>query len=59
MVVRKYEDELQFIERINEYSWRIKKGFQVMWQIKLPALMKWAKNIAKICKFPINFIILS
>lgn len=29
MVVRKYEDELQFIERIDDTSWRIKKGFQV------------------------------
>jgi hypothetical protein len=29
MVVRKYEDELGFIERINDYSFRIKKGFQV------------------------------
>jgi hypothetical protein len=29
MVVRTYEDELKFIERINDYSWRIKKGFQV------------------------------
>lgn len=29
MVVRKYEDELKFIERIDDTSWRIKKGFQV------------------------------
>lgn len=34
MVVRKYEDELQFIERISDYSWRIKKGFQVSKIIK-------------------------
>lgn len=29
MVVRTYDEELKFIERINDYSWRIKKGFQV------------------------------
>lgn len=29
MVVRKYEDELQYIEKITDFSWRIKKGFQV------------------------------
>ena len=29
MVVRTYEDELQYIEKINDFSWRIKKGFQV------------------------------
>lgn len=29
MVVRKYEDELKFIEKITDNSWRIKKGFQV------------------------------
>lgn len=29
MVVRKYEEELKFIEKITDYSWRIKKGFQV------------------------------
>ena len=24
---RSYQDELNYLERINEYSWRIKKGF--------------------------------
>lgn len=28
MVVRQYEEELKYIERIDDYSWRIKKGFQ-------------------------------
>lgn len=28
MVVRQYEDELKYIEKINDYSYRIKKGFQ-------------------------------
>lgn len=27
MVVRTYEDELQYLEKLNDYSWRIKKGF--------------------------------
>ena len=28
MVVRTYEDELEYLERINDHCWRIKKGFQ-------------------------------
>lgn len=28
MVVRKYEDELQYLERLNDNCWRIKIGFQ-------------------------------
>jgi len=28
MVVRQYDDELKYIERIDATSWRIKKGFQ-------------------------------
>jgi hypothetical protein len=30
MVVRTYNEELQYIEKLNDYSWRIKKGFQVI-----------------------------
>jgi tRNA-splicing ligase RtcB len=28
MVVRQYEEELKFIERLTDHSWRIKKDFQ-------------------------------
>lgn len=28
MVVRKYEEELKYLEKINAHCWRIKKGFQ-------------------------------
>jgi tRNA-splicing ligase RtcB len=28
MVIRSYEDEQKYLERIDENSWRIKKGFQ-------------------------------
>lgn len=28
MVVRQYDDELKYIERLTDYSWRIKKDFQ-------------------------------
>ena len=28
MVVRKYDEELKYLEKINPYCWRIKKGFQ-------------------------------
>lgn len=31
MVIRTYEEELEYIERINDYSFRIKKGFQVLY----------------------------
>lgn len=34
MVVRKYEEELKFIERITDHSWRIKKGFQVSYSVR-------------------------
>jgi hypothetical protein len=34
MVVRKYDEELKFIERISDCSWKIKKGFQVFKLIK-------------------------
>lgn len=26
-MVRSYQDELQYLEKLNNYSWRIKKGF--------------------------------
>ena len=28
MVVRTYEEELKYLERVDENRWRIKKGFQ-------------------------------
>ncbi|KAI4486481.1 hypothetical protein M0804_005851 [Polistes exclamans] len=28
MVVRQYQEELKYLEKINQWSWRIKKGFQ-------------------------------
>lgn len=28
MVVRKYEEELKYLEKINDHCWKIKKGFQ-------------------------------
>ena len=28
MVVRTYEEECEFLERVSPHSWRIKKGFQ-------------------------------
>ena len=28
MVVRTYEDEQEYLEKINDHCWRIKKGFQ-------------------------------
>lgn len=28
MVVRQYQEELEYLEKLTDYSWRIKKGFQ-------------------------------
>jgi tRNA-splicing ligase RtcB len=28
MVVREYKEELTYLEKINNYCWKIKKGFQ-------------------------------
>lgn len=28
MVVRQYQEELKYLEKITEYCWKIKKGFQ-------------------------------
>ena len=28
MVVRSYDDEMQYLERLSPHCWRIKKGFQ-------------------------------
>ena len=28
MVVRSYDDEMQYLEKLSPYCWRIKKGFQ-------------------------------
>lgn len=28
MVVREYNDELKYLERLTPHSWKIKKGFQ-------------------------------
>jgi tRNA-splicing ligase RtcB len=26
-MIRSYDEELKYLEKINDYSWRIKKGF--------------------------------
>ena len=44
MVVRTYEDELKFIERLTPNSWRIKKGFQVS---EINCKMKFAGCLLK------------
>lgn len=38
MVVRKYEEELQYLEKITDYSWRIKKGFQPNMKVSFQSL---------------------
>lgn len=34
MVVRQYNEELQYLEKMTPYSWRIKKGFQPNMQVE-------------------------
>lgn len=33
---RSYEDELKYLEKLNDYSWRIKKGFVPNMKVNLP-----------------------
>lgn len=33
-MTRTYQDELQYLEQINPYSWRIKKGFVPNMKVK-------------------------
>lgn len=35
MVVRQYNDELKFLERLSPSSWRIKKGFQPNMNVRM------------------------
>ena len=35
MVVRTYEDELEYLEKINDHCWRIKKGFQPNMKVRV------------------------
>lgn len=46
MVVRKYEDELKYIEKINDYSYRIKIGFQP--NMKVEGVFYVNKNLEKL-----------
>ena len=38
MVVRTYEDEQEYLEKINVHCWRIKKGFQPNMNVEVPYL---------------------
>jgi tRNA-splicing ligase RtcB len=35
MVVRQYNEELKYLEKINPYCWKIKKGFQPNMNVSL------------------------
>ena len=35
MVVRTYDDELEYLEKMNDHCWRIKKGFQPNMQVEV------------------------
>ena len=37
MVVRTYEEELKYLERIDDNRWRIKKGFQPNMKVRSSA----------------------
>lgn len=40
MVVRQYQEELKYLEKINEWSWRIKKGFQPNMKVRMNYSLK-------------------
>ena len=42
MVVRTYDDELEYLERINDHCWRIKKGFQPNMKVEV-----WCFSLGK------------
>lgn len=46
MVIRQYEDELKYIERINDHSYRIKIGFQP--NMKVEGVFYVNKNLEKL-----------
>ncbi|XP_065211280.1 RNA-splicing ligase RtcB homolog [Planococcus citri] len=46
MVVRKYEDELQYLEQVTPYCWKIKKGFQP--NMKVEGVFYVNKNLKKL-----------
>ena len=48
---RSYAEELQYIEKINDYSWRIKKGFVP----NMNVILKF--DINKFCRLEIDFYI--
>lgn len=41
MVVRQYQEELKYLEKINEWSWRIKKGFQPNMNVCMNYSLQW------------------
>lgn len=51
MVVRKYDEELQYLEKLTDYSWRIKKGFQVSSNIVKSKFAGFYENF----KFPAKY----
>jgi hypothetical protein len=39
MVVRSYNEELEYLERLTPHCWRIKKGFQPNMNVEVPAFL--------------------
>jgi hypothetical protein len=45
MVVRQYNEELKYLEKINPYCWRIKKGFQPNMNVSLTSVMSYGRLV--------------
>jgi hypothetical protein len=45
MVVRQYNEELKYLEKINPYCWRIKKGFQPNMNVSLTSIMSYSRLV--------------
>jgi hypothetical protein len=45
MVVRQYNEELKYLEKLNPYCWRIKKGFQPNMNVSLTSVMSSSRLV--------------
>lgn len=45
MVVRQYNEELKYLEKINPYCWKIKKGFQPNMNVSLTSVMSYRRLV--------------
>jgi len=49
MVVRPYNEELQYLEKKSPYKWEIKKGFQPNMKVGITIYLKMLGSYKKFC----------